>query len=627
MSRDRELVMEIEVAGRFFNDQKARLTLTPPTPAKPIVHFRRHSKWKDYMEGTVDGTSATSKDDLRYGFDWIGDDHYDFGKTDVLTERRGRYNFIYDNVFNSITDPDTNNVGGKVPIVMEDKNIDATETLASKISDYKNIFQQSAKLSTVHGKEYFPSWITIRQSNEAKLRLGLRNDNPSTGASAGPQFGNNDDTIHLIAEPGYENHFVIKPNEIKKADLASGEVEISVTCRTGVDKDVSILAYHTDINSARSASGKIDPAQDGIEVGELRVMKNDQKYMLDFILVKVQRTGGTDFPTAALGPLTNLADTEKRIGRAYEQSMVECDFTLKSLPGCLDATDASFSSGGSYKHEKYKEYINNKFLYEEYKASAGTRAVSFAHFESDRRSVRSRFAGTVQERFLLFIHDYANANKTGLNGSADSVEETHAADTGKWAVIYKNGSAGFDTAIHEAAHTMGLQHTFNSYNTKKAWYKEPAVSPNWQNVFIFPASPTTGNKGVFFVKRASHAKHLYNQGVTENIMDYSWYYEFSSNISDTKDFIDTPPPSGPYATTTIQYGAHPSYKNHYYKKSSTVFNTNDRISFYQWQWKLLQNDDEVVKRALALTLPVAPLKAITPPKLNIIAPTLNITKP
>ena len=310
--------------------------------------------------------------------------------------------------------------------------------------------------------------------------------------------------------------------------------------------------------------------------------------------------------------------------------MIECNFSVQSLSGCKNATNASFNNtSGSYNHEKYKDYVNNKFLYKEYKASVGARAVSFAHFESDRRSVRTRFAGTVKKRFLLFIQDYRN-NKSNVNGSADSVEEVHAADTGKWAVIYKNGSAGFDTAIHEAAHTMGLQHTFNSYNTKKVYYKEPLVSRSWVKTNVFP----TGDPGLYFVKRAAHAKQLYRQGNTENIMDYTWFVKF--NLNDKTDFLKIAPPTGTsyndLVTNKIHYGAFS--KKSYYKIPTSASgrniggrNSNDRISFYKWQWKLLQLDDEIVNRALTLTIPHLPSNDIKlSPPVEITATLPNITK-
>ncbi|ADV51239.1 hypothetical protein I2486_19705 [Cellulophaga sp. E16_2] len=594
MSRDRELTMEIEVAGRSFNEQKEKLALTPWPSAKPIFHFRRwEGSWNEFMKGDFDGFHETREDDFKYGFDWLGDDYYDFGKTDDLNKRAGRYNYIYNDVFNSIKDPGDS--GKKVPIVMEDKNIESNESLLIAKYKYKAIFQKDAKLYTLNEKDYFPSWVTIRQGKTVSLLVGYRNYD----VTVGPQFGDNDDSFHIVAEPGYENHFEISAPEIKKEDLNSNGLPLDITCKNVINRDVSILVYHTDNCTIKSPDGTIDLAKYGTLVGELRVMKNNIEYMLDVVLVRVQRKNTADFANSTLNDLRKL---QKTMGRAFSQASINCSFSVQTLSNCKDSNQFIIpDEGNAINHNEYKQYINNKFLYEEYKASlTNTTPISFSQFKNNHHDVRSNFEGTTKKRFILYLHTYYH--RDGIYGSADEVEENiQSSDKGKWAILYNDGTSYFVSGIHEAAHSMGLAHSFNSYQTKKTSCFDNNDRPDeFSNVDVYPSGELT----YYFHKRTTGNKHLLRRGCTENIMDYNNCYFYNQDIS--VDYLKGAPPEGrpvnditennkryktktPLRFHTIPLEGTPPKKT---IRKNSMF----AISFYKWQWELLQTDDEVVSR-------------------------------
>ncbi|QXP53215.1 hypothetical protein [Cellulophaga sp. HaHa_2_1] len=597
MSRDRELTMEIEVAGRSYKNQKEKLALTPWPSARPIFHFRRWEvSWNDFMKGDFDGFHETREDDFKYGFDWLGDDYYDFGKTDDLNKRAGRYNYIYNDVFNSIEDPGGS--GKKVTIVMEDKNIESNESLDTAIDKYKAIFQKDAKLTTLYKKDYFPSWVTIRQGKTVSLLVGYRNDD----VTVGPQFGDNDDSFHVVAEPGYENHFEISAPEIKKEDLDSNGLPLDITCKNVINRDVSILVYHTDNCTIKSPDGTIDLAKNGTLVGELRVMKNNIKYMLDVVLVRVQRIHTNDFAAKTSDDLVKL---KKIMSRTFAQGLIDCDFSEQMLPNCLDALSYSISrNDGTIDHVNYLEYINNKFLYEEYKNSLdnSVNAVSFNRFKNNSNNVKSNFKGSNKQRFILFLHDYNNT-QDGIQGIADDIEDDlKMSNKGKWAVIYNNGNNNFHAALHETAHTMGLAHTFNSYKRQKANCIDPTISRNtFTSVNIFPLN----FDAYYFKKKRNSNKFLFRQAYTENIMDYTGFFVYQS--IEYIDFLTEEPPvnTNHYdVANKKRYKA--EEKERYFQipkeneKNVTYQTTSDKLSFYKWQWELLQNDDETVRRNMIM---------------------------
>ncbi|QCE43149.1 hypothetical protein [Psychroserpens sp. NJDZ02] len=614
MPRDRELIMDIEVAGRSFTNKEEKLLVTS-IAAKPIIHFRRHPKWIEYMNGTIDGTTPTTKDDLLYGFDWLGDEHYDFGKTNTLTDRKGRYNYLFNNVNNSLSNPNTNS-GSKIEKLIHDRSYNSVETLSRAKTNLKNVFKQGAKTNTIHNKEYFPAWMALKYNQEVKICLGLRNENLSTA----PQFGDNDDTIHLIPETGYANAFTISPKQIKKADLVFGSVEITLKCIKPTNKNISIIAYHTDGLTPKEADGSINIQTKGAKVGELRMMKNNEHFFLNMIIVKVKQRN--NHFNSGFGAFTSQAKVEKVLQRGLGQGMITCFFSTDIIDKddsgnrLKKSTDASLGSNVG----NYNNYINNQYLYKNYVAKTATdnttngtsiSAVNYANFKANKAAVKTPFE--TKKQFLLFMHDYSHTVGTSqIKGAADDLDTPQINTKGKWASIFD--TADKQTLIHETAHTLGLPHTFNIYTDKTNkinFYPLIPVGAPSQTIDIF----ISRKKAVYFKTRHSNAQHLFIKGSTENIMDYPQKDQWNeNNVTHARRAV----PIGRVANAANCLSRPTIYRagseKDFYEKGTEIPNLKKRISFWQWQWQMMQADDEIITRELITQIEPLPLNPIVPLK-------------
>lgn len=93
-----------------------KLELEPHKGAQIHVHFRRHDDWVDHMYGEIGKVDDKT---LRYGFDWLGDDEYDFGKSDDKIAAWKVYHSRYDYIEKIQNDPDQANPG-KIETVQPD---------------------------------------------------------------------------------------------------------------------------------------------------------------------------------------------------------------------------------------------------------------------------------------------------------------------------------------------------------------------------------------------------------------------------------------------------------------------------------------------------------------------------
>lgn len=597
------------------------------TKANIAAHFRRHTDWKDYM------TAVNDIAEMEYGFDWLGDEKYDFDQIPSTQPPNhiveNRYEYIEKHPYNLSIDmsvPDsietlstdmceiekeltwtlrniprntTTTRGTAVTTTHSDGNsretttetertvgspvnrrlpnqttkIDGIKNINANILTLKNAYQHGGGLLIIGGNKYFPAYLNVRFNKSVKLIFGINH----LDAAPGINFGDNNDEIHLIPRAGSENKFSITPNKISKSDLATGSVEITIkNITTSIVTTTSILAYHIDDNTPKDAGNKPIIVANANRVGELIILPNKKYYSTECVLIKVKRANVAATASTAASS-TDFTSGTNNYGNYDKDKIEKClkrILAQANIEVNIVEKDLNNFTGPDVttSDNSFCEAALNAYCKQEIPATT-------------RGAARIRAITNLKnsKKLFIFLHDYVmNPRATGPGTVAFALTEKYRAarqptsdGEANTVMIFSNADEG--SIVHECVHSMGCHHTFIAQEA------------------LADFGGTLGIKNaVYFRQREKDQKHLFHKGKTENLMDYNYGYRYKGNVS---AMDDVSPPflavSKTYYTATLET----KYRC-YEADTNTYSNPNPKLcATYKWQWDIIQRDDELIAKS------------------------------
>ncbi|SEW55904.1 zinc metalloprotease [Chitinophaga arvensicola] len=415
-----------------------------------LVHFRRPAGYKG-----------------EYGFDWLRDD------------------YIY-----AINYVELDNNGAPCQSVVP---------LANDVAAVKNEYTKEVKSPIKpYGKDYYPAWLSLfphttaqqfkhgssMNKNGAQLDLELEEieDVISDGTeiifeSKNPNLKVTPQKINIAALMGSGKQTRYRPGgQPVKFYLLKGGINV-------VNTDAP-LQQHEEIKVYAKLGDKKE------EVGKLMVYNNHIIPKMELVLVKV----GTQANSVSTIDQQLIKDLEYQFKRSsFNQALIRAEIKADTTfeTGVLPLTDTGVTNfwnnvlGGSGRFNTDQFLKDVIALYEKY---------------GQHKPAGGRINADANKRTYIFLTDLPASYLQGLAaGEGDIMKEFV---WGNAYVVFLSGLKNRRTLLHEAGHSLGLQHTFSA--------GEPLVG--------LKPPPYT----------------LY-QGYTDNIMDYTWQLNRNPNPYDSND--------------------------------------------------------------------------------------------
>jgi hypothetical protein len=405
---------------------------------KFLVHFIRH---KDYKG--------------EYGFDWL----------------REEYLYPIETV--------THNNNAVAINAAKPLCLDTAKLKAEYKKDVLNPIQP-------YGVAYYPAWLSIFP-NTTTAQFAHGSTMHKNGVNLDVQIDQLEELLNdgtIISFECTEPHIKISPKTIGIADVIAGgkktrtingktikyyklPQKINIKCEGGV------LKAHAQIK----VFATLDKQKE--EVGKLMLYKNNVIPKMEIVMINlITKTGSKTSIQKDL-----IADYEYNFKRAgYNQALIRSevtvynDFDINTLP----ATDADV--------QRFKSHY-----------TSGSISVDTDVFLNDAVKLYNKFGkfnagtggidGSGNKKTYLFFTELSASGGTRGNASCEYGSHTKPAVWGNAFIVYKDGLINRRTILHEAAHSMGLQHTFSAGSLSDG-LAAPALT--------------------------------FYQGYTDNIMDYTW---------------------------------------------------------------------------------------------------------
>ncbi|MEZ2445372.1 zinc-dependent metalloprotease [Chitinophaga sp. RCC_12] len=426
----------------------------PPAKEKELkkflVHFRRPAGYKG-----------------EYGFDWLRDEYI--------------YPLIY-------IERDNNNqpCNSTVPLVS-----DVAAAKSEYLKDVKNPVKP-------YGVDYYPAWLSLfpyTTSQQFKYGSSMNKD----GARLDLELEEIEEVISDGTEIIFESknpNLKITPQKINIAALMGsgqqtrfrpGGVKVKYYTLKGAVTVVSAnapLQQHEEIKVFAKLGNKKE------EVGKLMVYNNHVIPKMELILVKV----GTQANSLPAIDQQMVKDIEYQFKRgSYNQALIRAEIKTDTIfeTGVLPLTDHDVTSywnnvlGGAtaFNEQQFLEEVMK--LYEKY---------------GQHKPNGGRINADANKRTYIFLTDLpADFNGIAAAANGDVIKEFV---WGNAFVVFLKGLNQRRTLLHEAGHSLGLQHTFSA------------------------GQPMAGLKP---------PPYTFYQGHTDNIMDYTWQTNGNLNPHNAKD--------------------------------------------------------------------------------------------
>ncbi|MBS0026511.1 hypothetical protein ACTJJ0_02845 [Chitinophaga sp. 22321] len=375
----------------------------------------------------------------------------------------------------------------------------STLPLASDVAAVKATYLKDVKNPVKpYGKDYYPAWLSIfPHTNSRQFKHG--SDMNKNGAQLDLELEEIEEVVSdgttLIFE-SKNPHLKITPQEINIAALmGSGKqtrflpngVKVKYYTLKGavnvVNKDAP-LQNHEEIKVFAKLGDKKE------EVGKLMVYLNNVIPKMELALVKVSHQGSS----ITTIDQQHVKDFEYQFKRnSFNQALIRAElktdtsFDISTLP--LIDKDVTSCLDNLYSVKKVfdpHQYLQDVIrLYEKY---------------GEHKPTGGSIDGDANKRTYIFLSDIGAGNLYGTtSGQGDLANEF---EWGNAYMIFQKGLGDRATLLHEAGHSLGLQHTFSAGDPLSG----------------LPAPPYT-----FF------------QGHTDNIMDYTWQTNGNRNPFVAKD--------------------------------------------------------------------------------------------
>ncbi|WP_299888184.1 matrixin family metalloprotease [uncultured Lacinutrix sp.] len=406
MSRDRELVMEIEVAGRSFSNNKEKLVLAPPAPTnilkKFLVHFRRPY---DY-----DGT---------YGFDWLRDEYIYPIKT-VAKDHSG----------NALNAP-----------------LELCENITELKAKYKKL--------TAHSKDYYSSWLTMFpntaeantthsasiQTNGIDLDIEIEELETLVTDDTEILFENSNPYLKIVPEKLMLKDLLVSKQTkslggTNTKDYYLAQKKINVKSDGGVfenDEEIKVFA-------------KLDSQK--VEVGKLIVCKNSdyKDYTTTVYVIKSYLRDDSNFDKtvidnelAKIGGIQGLEDYLNQ--KSMNQSLIKVKLIYNQDKDWVFRKQSLINASNQ---PKYSGMITN---------------------QSTMLMNTGRYMNYINDRFKLMYPALVNKNAIFLyitpfsSPTAGGAAYNTPIDS-KHIIIFKNNIDHLSSYAHEIGHNIGLEHSF-----------------------------------------------------------------------------------------------------------------------------------------------------------------------
>lgn len=411
---------------------------------KFMVHFRRPADYKG-----------------EYGFDWL------------------REEYIY-----ALYYVEVDNAG---------RPCKSTVPLANDVAAVKNEYSKDVKNAIKpYGQDYYPAWLSLFPHTTAQ-QFKYGSSMNKNGAQLDLELEEIEEAISDGTEIIFESknpHLKITPQKINIAALMGGGrqtrfrpggVRVKYYTLKGAVNVVNTdtpLQQHEEIKVYAKLGDKKE------EVGKLMVYNNHIIPKMELVLVKVG-TQANSLPTIDQQLVKDLEYQFKRasFNQAVIRAEIKADTTFET--GVLPLTDHDVTSfwnnvlGGSGKFNEDQFLKNVISLYEKY---------------GQHKPTGGRINADANKRTYIFLTDLPSNYLRGLTAGEGDV--MHEFVWGNAYVAFLTGLKERRTLLHEAGHSLGLQHTFSE------------------------GEPLSGLKP---------PPYTFYQGHTDNIMDYDWQRNRNGN--------------------------------------------------------------------------------------------------
>lgn len=349
-----------------------------------------------------------------------------------------------------------------------------------------------------YGKDYYPAWLSIfPHTTPQQFKHGSSMN--KNGAQLDLELQEIEDVVNDGTEISFEcknPHLKITPQKINIAALMGsgmqnrflpGRIRVKYYTLKGAINIVNTdapLQHHEEIKIFAKLGNK------KAEVGKLMVYQNNVIPKMELVLVRVGYQG----TSMATIEQQHVKDFEYQFKRnSFNQALIRAElktdtsFEISTLPlSDRDVTNCLDNLQAAHRPFNAKQYLNDVIrLYEKY----GTHKPAGGKIDAD-----------ANKRTYMFLSD---AGAGALQGYTTG--DGNVLDQFSWGNAYMIFLKGLDsrrTLLHEAGHSLGLQHTFSA------------------------GDPFTGLVAPPFT---------FFQGQTDNIMDYSWQMNMNRNPFDMND--------------------------------------------------------------------------------------------
>lgn len=371
--------------------------------------------------------------------------------------------------------------------------------LADNVAAVKSTYLKDVKSPVKpYGKDYYPAWLSLfPHTTAAQFKHGSSMN--KNGAQLDLELEEIEEVINDGTEIIFESknpHLKVSPQKIsigaligtgKKKKFLPGGVKVmyyTLKAAINVVNNDAPLSQHEEVKIFAKLGNK------KTEVGKLMVYQNNEIPKMELVLVRVGYRG----TSMATIEQKHVKDFEYQFKRnSFNQALIRAElktdtsFEISTLPStdmdvvfCLDnlsLQNRPFSTD-TYLHDIIR-------LYEKY---------------GMHKPAGGSIDGDANKRTYIFLTDAPAGTLLGLTSGEGNVAKEF--QWGNAYVIFLDGLNHRHTLLHEAGHSLSLQHTFSAGS---------------------PLEGLTPPPFTFF------------QGHTDNIMDYTWQKNGNRNPFETGD--------------------------------------------------------------------------------------------
>lgn len=390
---------------------------------KFLVHFRRSSNYKG-----------------EYGFDWVRED------------------YIYKNL--KINDSkNTNNPFESVGGIQQNGSVEIcneVNLLKKKYLAYPNVIKP-------YGYEYFASWCSLFSAD-------ISNKN-SNGVNLSLQVEEIDKIINdgtIIEFEVTSKNIVISPKKIDVSKILTGS---KVVIKKGNKSSNSYYLKNIVNIKCNKAINKIEQIRvfakrngNSVEVGKINIYKNSIIKKANIVVIPVSFENGSDTPVI----LPSLVDVIKN--KSFNQAIIDVDVKIEKV---MDVK--KIINNIMLKNPMISSLIMTRYSYlwlNKGNISSAMYLDFLSKFYSTYVDKNAQIdKGNSGKKTFVFVtnRESFSGDKTNkLDGEATLDQSTNELKWGDLCVIYKNGSKNCYTYLHEIAHTLGLEHSFDNIKYSKS---------------------------------------------------------------------------------------------------------------------------------------------------------------